>query len=106
MKVIPKRIYSDQLNPEDFDGLHLDYILPKDKYERYWEELRIRRDELFYDNLYDDDVEYDAFEDNKVRKFTEKIPLTEYDLLTEEEKIGYHVFLQDYKADQKSESST
>lgn len=99
MKVKPKLLYSDKFNEDDFDGFHINYIYPKDDEVRIAYEHKIRQSEMFDNDFYDEDVDYDTFQSNKVRKFTEKIPLVLYDLLTETEKIAYHQFLIDLIAD-------
>ena len=88
------------VNPEELDGLHEIRIFPKRYMDRkFYSEFYGALDELEND-LYDDDVALQTRRDNKDKiTFTEKIPLTEYDKLTEEQKIGYHAFLCDYKED-------
>ena len=101
MKVKPKIpqnfdefAYTHGFNPEDFNELR---ILPKDYKTRIiYSEIYEAMDEL-EDDLYDQDVALQTRRDNRNNiKFTEKIPLTEYDKLTEEQRIAYHAFLCDY----------
>ena len=100
MKVKPMRLEENLYNPEDIEGFHAEYILPSDPETRARVELKIRRDQLYFDDLYDPEVEYETRLSNKNKIiFTTKIPLAEYDLHTEEQKIGYHQFLIDQAED-------
>ena len=56
MKVKPKLQRLESFNPEDLENFHLEYIFPKDVDTRYRMELKIRQEESFYNDLYDEDI--------------------------------------------------
>ena len=97
MKVHPNRNpYEDYINEGDLEGFTVDYIYPKRFDERRSLEVEINKRRIFEDDLIDIDVEIEARQRNARPKFTEKIPMSEYNLLSDEMKIAYHQFLLDY----------
>ena len=105
MKVHPKRNpYEDYINEGDLEGFTVDYIYPKRFDERRDLEVQINKRRIFEDDLIDVDVEIETRKKNAAHKFTEKIPLSEYDLLSDEAKTAYHQFLIDYSNENLSNS--
>lgn len=86
MKVKPFNEYSDPFNEEDLYGFHF-----------------LKRKDDFYDDFYDREVDEET---RSQINFTEKIPLSLYELLTDSEKIKYHEFLIRSAQDEHSESLT
>lgn len=105
MKIKPKKDpYEDYFNEGDLDGFHIERIFPKRFEERRDMEVAVNKETLFYDDLLDLDVEVETRRNNKVRKFTEKLPPNEYSKLTDEEKESYHAFLCDYLEEQNEQN--
>ena len=101
MKIRPKP-QEMPFNEEDFDnyGLYIDWI-PTGKRNKY--KLFQAKQFLHEDDLYDENIE---LETRAQINFTEKIPLSLYELLTDSEKIKYHEFLIRSAQDEHSESLT
>ena len=93
MKVKPNYRHIDE---EDWEDLYIYRPSPINSDARERAENYAAREELFYNDCFDDDIDTETRKSNAMLRFDEKIPLDIYDLLSDEEKIAYHQFLLDY----------
>jgi len=101
-------IYDDNWQDDYYDGRDLGgmgYSIEYSSYSRTYdskisERERIKYVEEFCDDLYDEQVAFENRRKNRVRTFTEKIPMSEIEALSAEELIAYHKFLQDLAEDE------
>lgn len=82
------------VNPEELEGFHEERILPRRYTQRMTYSERYNAYDELEDDLYDDQIEYETRQKNKIT-FDRKLSISEMDELSDEEYLAYSFFLLD-----------